>query len=41
MEEISKINSYFQGINRGYLLYPNDTSVAGPISMLTLLDLQM
>ena len=24
MEEIPEINSYFQGINRGCLLYPND-----------------
>ena len=24
MVEIPEINSYFQGINRGFLLYPND-----------------
>ena len=27
MEEISEINSYFQVINRGSLLYPNDTTI--------------
>ena len=26
VEEIPEINSYFQGINRGSLLYPNDTT---------------
>ena len=26
MEEIPEINSYFLGINRGSLLYPNDTT---------------
>ena len=32
MEEIPEINSYFQRINRGPLLYPNDITVAEPIS---------
>ena len=27
MKEIPEINSYFQSINRGSLLYPNDTTV--------------
>ena len=26
MKEIIEINSYFQGINRGSLWYPNDTT---------------
>ena len=26
MQEVPKINSYFQGINKGSLLYPNDTT---------------
>ena len=29
VEEIPEINSYFQEINRGSLLYPNDVALCG------------
>ena len=41
MEEMSEINNYFHGINRGSLLYPNDTTINFVIYNYVVMDKQI